>query len=386
MTPRTLSVCLLVAVAADLHAAPQFTVTPPTGSGRAGEVLRVAGSGFTPSSSVFIQIGGVEAGPGDLLTDPAGALSPAFVLLTGSLPAGRHDAMVVAGVTATFRGAYQVRPLVTLDPPVGDGRAGATWRTSKAMPAGGYAGMVFTLAGTGFPKDAFIPADSIKLGKASLLHDPIRVGKDGVLASTTLVVASDLAPGRYDLALPPAGGMAATFPSAYSVAPWAATDTVRQRGAGRALEAARRELGELVKIGADALPAEDVADVTGDLRSAEAELKAGNFDNVQDLSRSVRDKLAALGKQVEETRREKLRSFADVIASGFDTIQPPGSPPNRQAGPTVDKGRRKLAEAQAAITGARFDEAKSLMKAANELLKKARADAGVQGSEEPIRW
>ncbi len=384
LKPATLLACAAIAGAA--QAAPQFSITPPTGSGRAGEVLRIAGSGLAPSTSVFIEIGGVEAGPGDLLTDATGALPPTLVLLAGALPAGRHDARIMAGAPAVFRAAYLVRPVVTLDPPIGDGRAGATWRTNKAVPLGGFVGMVFTLAGTGFPKGAFIAADSIHLGRAATVHDPVRIGADGVLPSVTLVVASDLAPGRYDLVLPPAGGAAATFPSAYNVAPWAATDTVRQHGAGRVLEAARKELKDLVKIGADVLPPEEVKDVTTDLAGAEGELKAGNFDNAEDLSRQVRDKLVVLGRQVEETRKEKLRSFADVIGSGFDTIQPPGAPPNRQAGATVDKGRRRLAEAQAAITAAKFEDARTLMKAANELLKKARAEAGVQATEEPIRW
>jgi len=362
------------------------TVSPPGGAGRPGEAIRLEGSGFSPSATVSIEVGGAPVVPESLTTNASGRLPAVIVLLAAPLPAGKHDVRVSAGAVAVARGAYFVRPVVTLDPPIGDGRAGATWRTDRALPAGGYQGMVFTLNGTGLPADSFIPADSVRVGKAACAHDPIRIGRDGVLPSTTMVVTADLASGRYDLVLAPADGAAVTFAATYSVAPWAATETVRQRAAARALDAARKEIRDLVAVGGDLLSADDVSDVTSDVASAEVELKADNFDNVEELARQIRDKLAALGKQVESTRREKLRALADVIGGGFDTIQPPGAPPARQGGATVGQGRRKLKDAADAIAGGRFEEARTLLKAANELLKKARAEAGVQATEEPVRW
>src|SRR5690349_24996870 len=112
MTPRPALILSAWLAAAPACAAPALVLAPPTGSGRAGEVLRVTGSGFTPSASVFLQIGGVDVVTGDPVTDAAGNLAPTLVLLTRALPAGKHDAAVVAGVTATFKAAYQVRPVV----------------------------------------------------------------------------------------------------------------------------------------------------------------------------------------------------------------------------------------------------------------------------------
>jgi len=389
MRTRRVSTFLLVALCACGPArAATVTVAAQSGAGRPGEALRVSGAGFAPSATVTIEVGGAPVVPEFLTADAAGGLPAAIVLLAAPLPQGKHDVRAIGGSVAVTiaRGVYLVRPVVTLDPPIGDGRAGATWRTNKALPAGGYLGMVFTLNGTGFPRETFIPADSVRIGKASCLHDPIRVGSDGVLPSTTVVVDANLLSGRYDLVLAPAGIAAVTFAATYSVAPWAATETVRQRNAARALESARKEIRDLVAVGSDLLQADDLADVTSDVKSAEVELKAGNFDNVEELARQIRDKLAALGRQVEETRKDKLRGLADVIAAGFDTIQPPGAPAARQGGQAVAQGRRKLKDAADAIAGGRFEEARSLLKASNELLKKARAEAGVQGAEEPIRW
>jgi hypothetical protein len=363
-----------------------ITVSPPSGAGRPGEALRLEGSGFGPSATLSIEVGGAPVVPAGLTADASGALAATIVLLAAPLPAGKHDVRAAGGALAVARNAYLVRPVVTLDPPIGDGRAGATWRTDKALPPGGYSGMVFTLNGTGLPADTFIPADSVRIGRTPCVHDPIRIGRDGVLPSTTIIVAAAMQSGRYDLVLAPAAGAAVTFAATYSVAPWAASETVRQRAAARALEEARVEILALVAVGGDVLPADDVADVTSDVTSAEIELKGGNFDNVEELVRQIREKLAALGKQVATTRRDKLRALADVIASGFDTIQPPDAPPARQGGASVAQGRRKLKEAAEAIAGGRFEEAKALLKASNELLKKARADAGVQATEEPVRW
>jgi len=371
------------------RAAATLVVTPNTASGRIGETIQLRGAGFPPSATLIVAIGGAPTAPSVLVTDAAGTLAPVYVAFAAPVPGGRQSVLVAAGAATPieYKQALTIRPVLTLDPPIGDGRAGSTWRTNKAVATGGYFGMVFTLNGSGLAKDTFIPADAIRIGRAATRHDPIRIGEDGILPSTTIVVAADLPPGRYDLLLP-LGASSMNVASAYNVAPWAATDTLKQRGAGRALDAARKEIKELVRIGGELLPAEELADLDVDVKSAEADMKAGNFENAEDLSRQIHDKLEALGAQVASTRKEKMKSFADVIASGFDTIQPEGAPAPRQGGAAVAAGRQKLAEAQAAIAAAKFDDAKSLMKEANELLKKARAEAGVQtGTEsEPIRW
>lgn len=380
VAPACLITGLLPATAG---AAPALTVTPPAGSGRPGEVLRVTGSGFAPNAAVAITIGGAAVIPATVQADEAGTIPPSFVALGQALAGGKHDAAASASPPVVFKAAYLVRPVLTLDPPVGDGRAGATWRTNKAIAAGGWFGMVFAVAGTGFPADAFIPADSIRLGKVETRHDPIRIGADGVLPATTIIVSSDLQSGRYDVSL-----AAATFPAAYSVAPWAATDTIRQRGASRTLEAARKELKDLVAVGSELLSTEDLADVNNDMKAIDGELKSGNYDNAEEISRQVRDKLNALGRQVQETRKEKMRALADGIASGLDTLQPEGAPPPRAGGKAIAEGRKKLLEAKAAINAGNFDQAKALLKSANDFMRKARDAAGVQpsGSEEPIRW
>lgn len=391
---RLFRVLILSAVALCLsrpfaQAAATLVVTPNTASGRIGETVQLRGTGFPPSATLVVAIGDAPTAPSVLVTDAAGTLAPVYVAFAAPVAGGRQSILVATGAPTpvVFRQVLTIRPVLTLDPPIGDGRAGSTWRTNKAVATGGYFGMVFTLNGTGLTKDTFIPADAITIGRASTRHDPIRIGADGILPSTTIVVAGDLPPGRYDLLLP-LGTSAMNVASAYNVAPWAATDTLKQRGAGRALEAARKEIKELVRIGGELLPAEELADLDVDVKSAEADMKAGNFENAEDLSRQIHDKLEALGSQVASTRKEKMKAFADVIASGFDTIQPEGAPAPRQGGAAVAAGRQKLAEAQAAIGAAKFDDAKSLMKDANELLKKARAEAGVQtGTEsEPIRW
>lgn len=382
---RTIAPVLLITglVPAFAAAAPGLTLAPPAGSGRPGEVVRVTGSGFTPNAAVTILIGGAAVIPDSVQTDASGTVIPAFVALARALPGGKHDVTASASPPVVFKAAWLVRPLLTLDPPVGDGRAGATWRTNREIAAGGWFGMVFAVAGTGFPADTFVPADSIRIGKAETRHDPIRIGPDGILPSTTIIVTGDLQSGRYDLSL-----AATKFPAAYSVAPWAATDTIRQRGASRTLEAARKELKDLVAIGSELLSTADLADINNDMRAIDGELKAGNYDNAEELARQVRDKLNALGRQVQETRKDKMRALADGIAAGLDTIQPEGAPPIRAGGKSVAEGRRKLTDARAAIAAGNFDQAKTLLKAANELLRKARDAAGVQptGTEEPIRW
>jgi hypothetical protein len=345
----------------------------------------VKGSGFAPSTTIAVLIGDSPVIPDGITVGPNGDVSPRIVILARPLPAGRHALTVRADREYPITGAYMVRPLVTLDPPIGDGHVGATWRTNKAIAKGGYMGMVFILHGNGFPAGGFLAADSITIGRAGTVHDPVQIGPDGVLPSTTVVVASDLPPGRYDLALRN-GAATMTYSSVFHVAPWAATDTVRQRGAARALESARQEIRDLVKLGGELLPAEELADLDSDAKGAEAELKAGNFDNASDLSRQIRDKLAALARQVEAVRKDKMRALAEVIAGGLDSIQPPGAPPNRSAAPLVGEGRKKLKEAQDAIARADFESAKSLLKAANEALRKARDVSGVKGPEEPIRW
>jgi len=372
-------------LAAPIVRAAQLEVTPNSGSGRVGEAVYIKGSGFAPSTTIAVFIGESPVIPDGIHVKSDGDVGPVIVLLARPLPAGRHALAVKADREYPVTGAYMVRPLITLDPPIGDGRVGATWRTNKSIAKGGYMGMVFTLQGSGFPAGAFLAADSISVGRAETTHDPIQIGPDGTLPSTTVAVASDLSPGRYDLVLRN-GAATVTFSSVFHVAPWAATDTVRQRSAARSLESARQEIKDLVKLGGELLPAEELASLDSDAKGAEAELKAGNFENAEDLSRQIREKLAELGKQVESVRKDKFKALADVISGGLDAIQPPGAPPSREAAPLVGEGRKKLKEAQDAIARADFESAKVLLKAANEALRKARAASGIKGPEEPIRW
>lgn len=371
--------------AAAAAGAATLTVAPASGSGRPGEVVQLTGAGFPASATVTVAVGGVLVLPAEFSTDDRGNLGPVFAALKDPLPEGRLTVTVAADKPYAFPKAYEVRPVVTLDPPVGDGKAGTTWRLNRALPPGGFRGMVFTVRGTGFPADGFVAADSIRIGKVTATHDPITIGPDGVLPTATIVVVSDLPPGRYDLVIL-AGKNTVTFASTYNVAPWAATDTVRQRAAVRALDAARKEIKDLVAVAGDLLATDDLKDVQNDVAGAESEIKAGNFDNADDLARQIREKLGVLEKQAAEQRRDKLKGLVDVIASGFDAMQPPGSPPNRQAGQTIAKGRKALEAAQALIAKGDFDQAKASLKESNDFLRKARSLAGVQGTQDQIRW
>ena len=156
---RTMAPVFLVTglVPAYAAAAPVLTVTPPAGSGRPGEVLRVTGSGFAPNATVAIRIGGVAVTPDAVPTDESGNLQPAFVALAGALPGGKHDATAEASPPVVFKAVYLVRPILPLDPPVGDGRAGATWRTNRSIATGGWFGMVFALPAPGSPRTPSSP-------------------------------------------------------------------------------------------------------------------------------------------------------------------------------------------------------------------------------------
>ena len=367
-------------------AAAKLVVVPDSGNGRPGEALTVRGSGYPASATIMITVGGAATFPEAVVTDAKGRLAATVILLAEPIPAGRYAARVVAGETHVFEGAYTVRPIVSLDPPIGDGRAGATWRTDEKIATGGYTGMVFVINGAGFPAGSFISGDSISVGNAPAIHDPIRIGDDGVLRSTTIVVASDLAAGRYDLSLHH-GSNRFVFAAKFHVAPWAATAKVRRRGAGRKLSAARDAIRDLVRMNGKFLPPEEIATLDEDVKKANDALKTGDFEKSEDISRRIRDKTAVLKEQADKARADKFDELADVIAAGFDRLQPPGSPPNRQAAKTIGQGREALDEARAAIEKGDFDAGGTLLKAANATLKKAQKEAGAQEtSDEPIRW
>ncbi|MEK7766547.1 MAG: hypothetical protein AAB368_09935, partial [bacterium] len=135
-------------------------------------------------------------------------------------------------------------------------------------------------------------------------------------------------------------------------------------------------------------PAEGVADADADLKRAEQELKDGDLERADADIRGALDKTDNLRAQAQDAQREKLKSIADVIGSGFDTVQPPGTPPNAKTAQLVTQGRKRLEEVAAALDKNDFEAAKTLLKAGNELLKKARGTAGVKAAteEQPIRW
>lgn len=375
--------CLLICGSADPA---NLTISPNTGSGRPGEAVTISGSGYPASATALVSIGGVGTVPEAVRTGAGGDLPRTVVILAGPLAAGRHRATVTAGTTHAFEGAFSVRPVIVLDPPIGDGKAGATWRTNEAIAPGGYAGMVFVVSGSGFPGGSFVPGDSITVGEAPTIHDPLRVGEDGVLRSTTVVVGSDLPAGRYDLAMR-AGTERIAFPAMFHVAPWAATDEMRQRAAARALASARDEIGALVRDHGKFLPAEETAGLNEDVNRSSAALKSGDFQKSEDISREVKDKVAVLAGQAKKARQDKLTELADVVAAGFDKLQPPGSPPSRQGAGTIKQGRKTLADAREAIARADFEAAQTLLKAANATLKKAQEEAGVpETTDEQIRW
>jgi len=241
--------------------------------------------------------------------------------------------------------------------------------------------MVFILSGSGFPVGAFVPADTIKVGKSATVHEPLRIGPDGILPATTLIVGSDLPAGRYDISFRE-GTTAVNFTAIYQVAPWAATEALRERS----IEAARPEIRKVITAGGDLLPPEEISALNDDLKKASAEVKAGNFENAEDLARGVVEKTVVLIQHAYDLRKDKMKGLADVIASGFDTIQPEGAPAARQGGAMVDKGRKKLADALDLIDKGDFDRGKAALKEANEFLKKARDESGVKTPEEPIRW
>lgn len=371
-------------VGANQARAAQVTVVPTTGTGRAGDAVLVRGTGFPPSATVYVTLGEPAAGTADTLANRSGALPPLMVLIERSLPAGRHRIMATApGASASA--SFNVRPYVTLDPPMGDGEPGATWRTNRAIAEGGRAGMVFLLSGTGFPKGLFLPADSIRMGRARTLHDPIRIGSDGILNSATVMVAERLTPGRYDLAFN-GGSSPLIFTSVFHVAPWAASDAVRQRDVRGGIEATRGEMRRLIAFAGDLLPADEAASITQTLKDAEGELAGANMDSASDLSSQAATRMADLKGRMTDAKKERMRAVADVVSAGFDTLQPSGAPAPREGAATIARGRQKLEQALQAVDQARFDDAKRLLKESNDLLKKARAEAGVKAPEEMIRW
>lgn len=385
--PRLLRACAAALALTGPVAAATLVIDPPEGSGRPGEAVLVRGSGYAVTSTVAIEIGGVPAAPGGLPTDADGGFGPVMVVLTGALPAGRLGAAVRGARAYEFKNAFQVRPVVTLDPPVGDGRPGATARTNKALPPGGHQGTVFTLAGFGFPAGLFIPADSLKLGKAATVHDPVTVGKDGVLPGTTVVATSALAPGRYDLSVP-AAHPALVFASVFHAAPWAGQEIVRTQGTVKLVASVRGELRKLLAAWGEFVPPDGATDVDADLKRAEQEIKDADLERADADARGALDKIAGLKTSAQDAQRDKLKGIADVVASGLDTVQPAGAPPSPKTAQLVSQARKRLEDVGAALDKNDFEGAKTLLKAANELLKKARAEAGVKAApdEQPIRW
>jgi len=360
-------------------------ITPNSGFGQAGEAIMLKGSGFSPNETVSITIGGSPTTPASLQTDKSGSIDEAYVLLVRPLPTGKHAVTLTGQKPYDFPSTYTVRRTMTLAPPFGDGRAGKTWKTNRAIPVGGATGMVFVASGNGFPSGAFVPADSIKVGRVSTAHEPLRIGPDGVLPATTIVIASDLPAGRYDITLRE-GASTVNFSAMYQVAPWAATEALRERAAARSIDAARPEIKKVVVAGGDLLPPEEISALNEDLKNASAEVKAGNYETAEDLARGVVEKSAVLIQHAYDLRKDKMKGLAEVIASGFDTIQPEGAPAARQGAASVDKGRKKLTEAVDLIEKGDFDRGKAALKEANEFLKKARDESGVKTPDEPIRW
>jgi len=362
-----------------------LNLAPNAGFGMSNEAVKLTGTGFPPNATLNLSIGGVQTSPTTVQTNNAGALIETFVLISKSLPSGKHGVKLSGAKDYSFPSIYTVRRTMTIDPPFGDGRAGKTWKITKSIPVGGSSGMVFTVAGTGFPSGLFVPADSIKIGRASTIHEPLRIGTDGVLPATTIIVGSDLPPGRYDLSFKE-GASTVNFSAIYQVSPWAATEALRASAAARSIDAARPEIRKVITAGGDLLPPEEVTALNDDLKKALEEVKAGNFETAEDLARGVVDKSAVLIEQANDLRKDKMKGLTEVIASGFDTIQPEGAPAARQGAALVEKGRKKLTEAAAFIEAGNFDKGKSALKEANEILKKARDEAGVKSTEEPIRW
>ena len=361
-----------------------LTLSPSAGFGAPGEAILLMGTGFPSNETLTISIGGSPASPATIQADKAGSLGM-FVLLDKPLPSGKHAVTLTGSKPFNFPSLYTVRRTMTIDPPFGDGRAGKTWKTNKAIPVGGATGMVFIISGNGFPAGAFVAADSIKVGKTPSVHEPLRIGPDGVLPATTIIVSSDLPAGRYDLILRE-GASTVNFSAIYQVAPWAATEALRERTASRSIDAARPEIKKVIAAGGDLLPPEEISALNDDLKEASAEVKSGNFETAEDLARGVVEKSAVLISHANDLRKDKLKGLADVIASGFDTIQPEGAPAARQGAALVDKGRKKLSDAVDLIEKGDFDRGKAALKEANEILKKARDEAGVKTPEEPIRW
>jgi hypothetical protein len=364
--------------------AAQITVVPATGTGRAGDAVLVRGADFPASATVFVTIGEPAAGTADRLADRSGSLPALMVLIERSLPAGRHR-VAARAPGASASAFFNVRPYVTLDPPMGDGEAGATWRTNRAIAEGGRMGMVFLLSGTGFPKGLFLAADSIRMGRARTIHDPIRIGPDGILNSATVIVAERLSPGRYDLAFQ-GGSSPLVFASVFHVAPWAASDAMRQRDVRGGIETAKLEMRRLISFAGDLLPADEASAITQTLKDAERDLADANMDSASDLSSQAAARLEELKGRMVDARKERMRAVADVVASGFDALQPAGAPAPREGSASITRGRQKLEQALQAIDQGRLDDAKRLLKESNDLLKKARSESGVKAPEEQIRW
>lgn len=212
--------------------AAKLGLDPLMGDGAAGRNVSLSGVNFEAAASYAVTFGGYAPAPATVNADPAGDIAPAALSLP-PLAAGFHDVVLAsAGRTYTFTGAYRVWRNICLNPAQGSGKAGETWRTNGAIPAGGWSGMVFEIAGTGFAAGAAVPANSITVGGAATVHDAIVIGANGVMPSTTIIVWGDLANGRKDIVV--SDGTAVTFDGAYEVRRSVGLDPARgNRLAGR---------------------------------------------------------------------------------------------------------------------------------------------------------
>ncbi len=195
--------------------AAKIGLNPLMGDGAPGTNTVISGFNFEASASYTVTLGGRGVTPASVISDASGNIA-ATTLVLPALPAGFHDVVLTSVTrTYTFTGAYRVWRNICLSPAQGDGRAGRTWKTNGAIPAGGWVGMVFRIEGIGFAARASIAANSITVGGSTTTHAAITVGADGTFGSATIIVDSNLANGRKDIVLN--DGVATTFAGVYEV-------------------------------------------------------------------------------------------------------------------------------------------------------------------------
>lgn len=195
--------------------AAKIGLNPLMGDGAPGTNTVISGFNFEVSASYTVTFGGLGVTPASVTSDASGNIA-ATTLVFPALPAGFHHVVLTSATrTYTFIGAYRVYRNICVSPVLGEGRAGQTSDTNAAIPTGGWVGMVFRIAGTGFAASASIAANSITVGGATTTHAAITVGAAGTFGSTTIIVDSNLAFGRKDIVLN--DGVATTFAGVYEV-------------------------------------------------------------------------------------------------------------------------------------------------------------------------